>query len=118
MLAVWSILIVVLYASGAAQGVDASRVIFAFSRDNALPGSEWWKKVHPYTNTPVNAVWLVMALCAVLAVLGFSTSALNSLAGYVDALSTVLCAHIQQGIHHCALRVICDPDRSQTYDGA
>ncbi|TFK83309.1 amino acid transporter [Polyporus arcularius HHB13444] len=81
MLAVWSILIVVLYASGAAQGVDASRVIFAFSRDNALPGSEWWKKVHPYTNTPVNAVWLVMALCAVLAVLGFSTSALNSLAG-------------------------------------
>ena len=81
MLAIWSILIVVLYASGAAQGVDASRVIFAFSRDNALPGSAWWKKVHPYTKTPVNAVWLVMALCAVLAVLGFSTSALNSLAG-------------------------------------
>ena len=81
MLAIWSILIVVLYASGAAQGVDASRVIFAFSRDNALPGSAWWKKVHPYTKTPVNAVWLVMALCAILAVLGFSTSALNSLAG-------------------------------------
>ncbi|KAI0705727.1 hypothetical protein C8T65DRAFT_830503 [Cerioporus squamosus] len=38
--------------AGAAQGVDASRVVFAFARDNALPGSRWWKRIHPYTDTP------------------------------------------------------------------
>jgi hypothetical protein len=39
-------------AAGAAQGVDASRVVFAFARDNALPGSRWWKQINPYTQTP------------------------------------------------------------------
>ncbi|RPD67500.1 amino acid transporter [Lentinus tigrinus ALCF2SS1-7] len=81
MLVVWSILIVLGYACGMAQGVDASRVIFAFSRDNALPGSKWWKRVHPGTRTPVNGVWLVMALSAILGLLSFSDAALTSLAG-------------------------------------
>nr|VWO96338.1 Glyoxaloxidase 1 [Ganoderma boninense] len=81
MLAIWSLIIVVQYITGAAQGVDASRVVFAFARDNALPGSRWWKKIHPYTATPVNAVWLVMALAGVCGLLGFSDTALSSLAG-------------------------------------
>lgn len=46
------------YVTGAAQGVDASRVVFAFARDNALPGSRWWKKMNRRTATPVNAVWV------------------------------------------------------------
>lgn len=46
------------YVTGAAQGVDASRVVFAFARDNALPGSRWWKKMNKWTATPVNAVWV------------------------------------------------------------
>lgn len=69
------------FLCGAAQGVDASRVIFAFARDNALPGSRWWKKVNPHTQTPVNAVWLVMFLAAICGLLGFSSTALTSLAG-------------------------------------
>lgn len=69
--------------TGAAQGVDASRVIFAFARDRALPGSRWWKQINRRTQTPVNAVWLVMAGAAVCGLLGFSTAALSSLAGYV-----------------------------------
>ncbi|KAL7282776.1 hypothetical protein ACG7TL_004252 [Trametes sanguinea] len=81
MLAIWSLIIVVQYVTGAAQGVDASRVVFAFARDNALPGSRWWKKMHPYTRTPVNAVWLVMALAGICGILGFSETALSSLAG-------------------------------------
>ncbi|KAE9397933.1 amino acid transporter [Gymnopus androsaceus JB14] len=81
MLAIWSLIIVVQFVTGAAQGVDASRVVFAFSRDNALPGSHWWKQVNPYTQTPVNAVWLVMLVSAICGVLGFSVTALNSLAG-------------------------------------
>lgn len=45
MLAIWSLIIVVQYVTGSAQGVDASRVVFAFARDIALPGSRWWKPV-------------------------------------------------------------------------
>ena len=69
------------FVTGAAQGVDASRVVFAFARDNALPGSRWWKRVNPYTQTPVNAVWLVMFCSAICGLLGFSNAALTSLAG-------------------------------------
>ncbi|OBZ70417.1 putative amino-acid permease PB24D3.02c [Grifola frondosa] len=81
MLAIWSFIIVVQYVTGAAQGVDASRVVFAFARDNALPGSRWWKRMNRHTQTPVNAVWLVMVLAGVCGLLGFSATALSSLAG-------------------------------------
>jgi len=81
MLALWSCIIIVQFATGAAQGVDASRVVFAFARDNALPGSRWWKQINPYTQTPVNAVWLVMVCAALCGLLGFSSAALLSLAG-------------------------------------
>lgn len=81
MLAIWSLIIIVQYVTGAAQGVDASRVVFAFARDNALPGSRWWKHMHPYTRTPVNAVWLVMVLAGLCGLLGFYETALSSLAG-------------------------------------
>ena len=67
--------------TGAAQVVDASRVVFAFARDNALPGSRYWKKVNPYTQTPVNAVWFVVSIAAICGALGFSATAFSSLAG-------------------------------------
>lgn len=115
MLAIWSLIIVVQvgssdlysslrliilvlfyfyqYVTGAAQGVDASRVVFAFARDNALPGSRWWKKMNPYTQTPVNAAWLVMVLSGICGVLGFSETALTSLAGYVLCLTYLSLVH-------------------------
>lgn len=54
--------------------------------DNALPGSRWWKQINSYTQTPVNAVWLVMLIAGICGVLGFSVTALNSLAGFVSSL--------------------------------
>ncbi|OCH90425.1 amino acid transporter [Obba rivulosa] len=81
MMAIWSFTIIAQFLCGAAQGVDASRVVFAFARDNALPGSRWWKRVNRYTQTPVNAVWLVIGLAAICGLLGFSATAFNSLAG-------------------------------------
>ncbi|KAJ7065321.1 amino acid transporter [Mycena amicta] len=80
MLAIWSFIIVVQYVTGAAQGVDASRVVFAFARDNALPGSRWWKTMNRHA-VPVYAVWFVMFWAAILGLLGFSVTALTSLAG-------------------------------------
>jgi amino acid permease (GABA permease) len=35
-----------------------SRMIYAFSRDGALPGSKFWHQVNPKTRTPTNAIWL------------------------------------------------------------
>ncbi|MGH3715292.1 MAG: amino acid permease [Micromonosporaceae bacterium] len=35
-----------------------SRMIYAFSRDGALPGSSFWHKVNKRTRTPTNAIWL------------------------------------------------------------
>jgi len=35
-----------------------SRMIYAFSRDGALPGSDIWHRVNKRTRTPTNAIWL------------------------------------------------------------
>ena len=35
-----------------------SRMIYAFSRDGALPGSRFWHRVNKRTRTPTNAIWL------------------------------------------------------------
>ncbi|KAF8888115.1 amino acid/polyamine transporter I [Infundibulicybe gibba] len=81
MLVIWSFIIVVQYVTGAAQCVDASRVVFAFARDDALPGSHIWKRMNHRTQTPVNAAWLVIIMAAICGLLGFSETALGSLAG-------------------------------------
>jgi amino acid permease (GABA permease) len=35
-----------------------SRMIYAFSRDGALPAAEFWHRINPRTRTPTNAIWL------------------------------------------------------------
>ena len=42
------------------------RMLYAFSRDGAVPGSRWWKQVHPGFQAPVNAVWFVVVMCLIL----------------------------------------------------
>jgi amino acid permease (GABA permease) len=34
-----------------------SRMIYAFSRDGAVPGSAFWHKINPRTRTPTNSIW-------------------------------------------------------------
>jgi amino acid permease (GABA permease) len=43
---------------GMASVTANSRMIYAFSRDGALPGSSLWHKVNTRTRTPTNAIWL------------------------------------------------------------
>jgi amino acid transporter len=43
-----------------------SRMIYAFSRDGALPGSKWWHTINKRTRTPTNGIWLAAALAWVL----------------------------------------------------
>jgi len=46
-----------------------SRMVYAFSRDGALPGSKLWHRINPRTRTPTNAVWLGVSLSAILGML-------------------------------------------------
>jgi amino acid transporter len=43
---------------GMASVTANSRMIYAFSRDGALPGSRIWHRIDPRTQTPTSAVWL------------------------------------------------------------
>jgi amino acid transporter len=38
-----------------------SRMIYAFSRDGALPGSRFWHTINKRTRTPTNGIWLAVA---------------------------------------------------------
>src|SRR5258708_2343453 len=43
-----------------------SRMIYAFSRDGALPGAAFWHRVNHRTRTPTNAIWLAAAGALIL----------------------------------------------------
>ncbi len=51
---------------GLASVTANSRMIYAFSRDGALPGSKHWHKINRKTRTPTNSVWLGVTLSALL----------------------------------------------------
>jgi amino acid transporter len=51
---------------GLASVTANSRMIYAFSRDGALPLSKYWHKINPKTRTPTNSVWLGVALSAIV----------------------------------------------------
>ena len=59
-----------------------SRMAFAFSRDNALPGSKLWAKVNTRTGTPTNSIWLCV-VCSIILTL----PALWSLTAYFAVTS-------------------------------
>jgi amino acid permease (GABA permease) len=67
---------------GMASVTANSRMSFAFSRDNALPGSRWWSKVNPRTGTPTNSIWLCVVCSVVLA-----SPALKSIVAYLAVTS-------------------------------
>ncbi len=51
---------------GLASVTANSRMIYAFSRDGALPGSKYWHKINKKTRTPTNSVWLGVTLSAIV----------------------------------------------------
>ncbi|MEV7794893.1 amino acid permease [Streptomyces sp. NPDC087512] len=56
----WLLLVVIVAQlfCGMASVTANSRMIYAFSRDGALPFSKVWHQLNPATRTPTNAVWL------------------------------------------------------------
>ncbi|MFF2132181.1 amino acid permease, partial [Streptomyces olivochromogenes] len=64
------LLLVVIVAQlfcGNAETAAASRMVYAFSRDGALPFSSTWRRVSHRTRTPIAAVWLSVSVALVLA---------------------------------------------------
>jgi amino acid transporter len=70
------------FLCGMASVTANSRMTYAFSRDNALPGSRIWAKVNPKTGTPTNSIWL----CVVLSIL-LASPALISAVAYLAVTS-------------------------------
>ncbi|KAG2200098.1 hypothetical protein INT46_006477 [Mucor plumbeus] len=77
-------LIIACWQCGFASVAANSRMIYAFSRDNAMPGSKYWHKIDVKRQSPINAVWLSVFIASLLALpaLGNSTafSAITSVA--------------------------------------
>jgi amino acid permease (GABA permease) len=67
---------------GMASVTANSRMSYAFSRDNALPGSRLWSQVNPRTGTPTNSIWLCVVCSIVL-----TTPALWSTTAYLAVTS-------------------------------
>ncbi|KAK2759455.1 hypothetical protein FQN54_002933 [Arachnomyces sp. PD_36] len=55
--AILALTIICGFSMGQGCMVAASRVTYAYARDDCFPLSRIWKKVNTYTQTPVNAVW-------------------------------------------------------------
>ncbi|KAF2442080.1 amino acid transporter [Karstenula rhodostoma CBS 690.94] len=61
-LAILSLTIIAGFSMGQGCMIAASRVTFAYARDDCFPGSKYWKRVNARTLTPVNAVWFNCAI--------------------------------------------------------
>ncbi|KAK6349075.1 hypothetical protein TWF730_009834 [Orbilia blumenaviensis] len=60
----------------------SSRATWAFARDGAIPGSQWWKVVNTKLDVPLNAMMLAMVVEILLALIYFgSTAAFNAFSG-------------------------------------
>jgi len=58
------ICVVAQFFCGMASVTANSRMIYAFSRDGALPGSKYWHRINRRTRTPTNSIWLGVVLSA------------------------------------------------------
>ncbi|KAJ6788384.1 hypothetical protein PWT90_04644 [Aphanocladium album] len=60
----------------------ASRCVWAFARDGAIPGSKWWVQVNRKLDVPLNAMMLSMVVQIVLGVINFGSAvAFNAFSG-------------------------------------
>jgi amino acid transporter len=67
-LAIFALIIVMgaQFFCGMASVTTNSRMIYAFSRDGAVPGHRLWHSINKRTRTPTNAIWLAAVLAWVL----------------------------------------------------
>ncbi|KAI8384321.1 amino acid/polyamine transporter I [Radiomyces spectabilis] len=85
------ILMLACWFCGFATVTSNSRMIYAFSRDGAMPGSRWWHLIDKKRQTPLNAVWLSVIVASLLGLLSVGNatafSAITSIATIGSYLS-------------------------------
>ncbi|RZS89939.1 amino acid/polyamine/organocation transporter (APC superfamily) [Motilibacter rhizosphaerae] len=62
------VIVVAQFFCGMASVTANSRMIYAFSRDGAVPGSKLWHRINPRTRTPTNSIWFAAAFAFVLGI--------------------------------------------------
>jgi amino acid transporter len=67
--------IVAQFFCGMASITANSRVVYAFSRDGAVPGSRLWHQINPRTQTPTNSIWFAAGFAFLLGVPSLATTA-------------------------------------------
>ena len=60
------IVVVAQFFCGMASVTSNSRMIYAFSRDGAVPGHRLWHTINKRTRTPTNSIWLAAVLAWLL----------------------------------------------------
>ena len=60
------IAIIAQFYCGMASITANSRMIYAFSRDGAVPGHKFWHRINPRTRTPTNSVWFAAVFAFLL----------------------------------------------------
>ncbi|KAK0224642.1 amino acid/polyamine transporter I [Armillaria nabsnona] len=71
-LGIWAIIVLVQYMMGSSILLAASRQTYAFSRDRALPFSNWLYRMNSYTETPVKTVIFDAGFAILLGLLSFA----------------------------------------------
>ncbi|KAH6765503.1 hypothetical protein C2S52_016486 [Perilla frutescens var. hirtella] len=54
------------FFGGLSITTSAARVVYALARDNGIPFSSVWRRLHPKHKVPSNAVWLCAFICILL----------------------------------------------------
>ena len=76
---------------GLATVTSASRMLFAFSRDDGMPvGSKALATVSPKYRTPVNAIWTATALCILYVLLAMSIKVAETSIYFIVVNSTLV----------------------------
>ncbi|KAH0548484.1 hypothetical protein GP486_007938 [Trichoglossum hirsutum] len=70
----WFFVVLIQFFTGCSAMLADTRMAYAFARDDALPLSGFWSKINPHTQTPVNAVWLVVILSICLNCIGIGST--------------------------------------------
>jgi len=89
-IAILALTIICGFSMGQGCMIAASRVTFAYARDDCFPASFWIKRVNKRTLTPVNAVWFncSIGICLLLLIFGGSVAigaifSVGAIAAYV-----------------------------------
>jgi amino acid transporter len=59
---------------GMASLTSNSRMIYAFSRDGAVPGHRLWHKINPRTRTPTNSIWFAAVFAFIIGIPSLKSS--------------------------------------------